>query len=142
MYGTAPALPQIMGEQRNRRAKVAVSGVLATAIDLVTLVLLVEIVGVPVTLAVFFAAGAGALGGFLVNKYWAFGDFSPLRLSQVALFGGVALGSALGVASAVQLFSVVCGANYLLAKGVGAALVFVCWSYPLQSRVVFRIYAS
>lgn len=127
-----------MSKHKNRQAKVAASGVLATAIDLLVLVVLVEIVKIPVVIAAFMAAGAGALGSFLVNKYWAFGDYSPLRLAQILLFGGVALGSALGVALVVQVVSVFLGVNYLVAKAIGACLVFVFWSYPLQSRVVFN----
>jgi len=97
----------------------------------------VEFIALPVALAAFLAVAAGAAGSFLVNKYWAFGDNSPLRFSQAALFAGVALGSALGVGISVHIVSVWLGASYLFAKGVGAVLVFFLWSYPLQSRVVF-----
>lgn len=121
-----------------RVLKVGCSGILATLVDLFVLVTLVELFGVSVVIAVFIAASSGAAAGFLVNKYWAFGDAAPLTLLQVASFAGVALGSAFGVSAIVHLLTLHLGLPYLLAKGIGACVLFAFWSYPAQSRVVFR----
>ena len=117
--------------------KVGCSGALATLVDLFMLLTMVELFGVPVVTAVFIAACSGAISSFVVNKYWAFGDKAPISLVQVLTFIGVALGSAFGVSAVVQVLSVGLGVPYLLAKGVGALLLFAFWTYPVQSRVVF-----
>ena len=117
--------------------KVGCSGALATIVDLVILLTLVELFAVPVVISVFMAATSGAVSSFVVNKYWAFGDRAPVTFVQVASFACVALGSAFGVSAVVQVLSVQLGLPYLLAKGIGALLLFAFWTYPVQSRVVF-----
>jgi putative flippase GtrA len=126
-----------MTSKHKRVLKVGASGVIAALVDLVVLLVLVELLAVPVVTAVFLGASSGAVASFLVNKYWAFGDKAPISILQLLSFAGVALGSAFGVAAVVQLLSVQWGLPYLLAKGVGALLVFAFWSYPVQSRFVF-----
>ncbi len=126
-----------MSTRKKRILRVGASGVLALVIDLSFLLVLVEGLRLAVPLAAFIAAIAGALASFLINKFWAFRDASPLRLAQVASFAFVAGGSALAVATSLHLFIVLLGMHYLLAKAMAAALVFGGWSYPLQSRVVF-----
>ena len=74
---------------------------------------------------------------FVVNKFWAFADPSPLRLSQVTGFAVVAVGSAFLVAGCVHVFAIFAGLAYLWAKTLGSAVVFACWSYPAQARFVF-----
>jgi putative flippase GtrA len=127
-----------MSTRAKRIARVAASGLLATAIDVGALLLLVEGLHCPVAVAAFLAAMLGAVASFAVNKFWAFRDPSPVRLSQLSGFAMVAVGSALGVGLCVQLLAVGMGLPYLLAKGIAAVLVFATWSYPVQSRVVFR----
>lgn len=105
--------------------------------DLAVLLTLVELMAVPVVPAAFTSALSGAVASYLVNKFWAFKDPSPVRLLQVAFFVCVALGSAFAVASCVHVLSVRLGLPYLVAKAIGAACVFLCWSYPVQSRIVF-----
>jgi putative flippase GtrA len=128
-----------MSPRHKRILKVGCSGVIATAIDFVMLLILVELFELRVVLAVFLAASSGAMASFVVNKFWAFGDASRISLPQVASFIGVALGSAFGVSLVVQVLSVHLGLPYLLAKSIGAVLLFAGWTYPVQSRVVFPI---
>ncbi len=118
--------------------RVGFSGVLASATDVVLLLVLVEVLLLPVALAAFAAASCGAIASFLVNKFWAFRDPRPLCLPQLLGFAVVALGSAIGTALCVQLLSVGLGLPYLLAKAIGAVVLFLAWSYPVQSRLVFR----
>lgn len=127
-----------MTARSKRVLKVGCSGVVATFVDLTVLLALVELFHVSVVFAVFVAATSGAVSSFLVNKYWAFGDKAPISAVQVLSFAGVALGSAFGVSAVVQVLSVQLGLPYLIAKGVGALLLFAFWTYPVQSRVVFK----
>ncbi len=129
---------QSMTARGKRVMKVGCSGALAAVVDVSVLLALVELFGVSVVIAVFIAASSGAVASFIVNKYWAFGDKAPITVLQVSTFVGVALGSAFGVSAVVQLLSVQLGLPYLLAKGIGALVLFAFWTYPVQSRVVFR----
>lgn len=113
-------------------------GAVATAIDVTTLVLLVEQLGAPIAGAAFAASTAGAAACFAMNKYVAFRDRSPLSIRQVARFGMVSVATALLMAFAMQLVAVDLRVPYLAAKIVCAAVVFVVWTYPAQRRLVFR----
>ena len=115
----------------------SLGGLIATAIDVTVLVALVEH-GVPVVIAAFFAAGAGAVAGFVTSKYVAFRDRTPVSAHQLAAFGFVAVGTACWMALGMAIFAVALHVPYLLAKAICAALVFAAWSYPVQRNVVFR----
>jgi putative flippase GtrA len=112
-------------------------GVVATGLDLAVLVTLVRF-HVPVPLASFVAALAGAAAQFAFNKVVAFRDRSPFALGQLARFHGVAVVSALLLAGAMKVVSVELGVPVVVAKLACAALVFAVWSYPAQRRLVFR----
>ena len=112
-------------------------GVLGTAVDVVVLAALVER-GAAIAPSAFAGSVAGAGVSFVISKYVAFGDRSPVRLRQVAAFGLVGATTALLTAIAMQLAAVVMGVPYLLAKALCAAGLFVLWSYPAQRRLVFR----
>ena len=131
-----------MPDVTKRMIRVGVSGVVATSIDVATLIFLVEVVGCHVTLAAFLAAALGGVSNFLINKYWAFRDGSPIDLRQVSVYAFVSLITAAFVAAAVHLLAVVMVLPYLLAKAIAAALVFVVWTYPAQARLVFPMAAA
>ena len=111
-------------------------GVVATLFDISALVLLVES-GVSVPVAAFFAAGAGAAMNFVLNKYIAFRDRSPITLQQVVRFGGVAVTTAVLMAVMMNIVAVEMGVQYMLAKLICAVLVFIVWTYPAQKTLVF-----
>ena len=113
------------------------SGACATAVDVATLVLLVEH-GTPVPLAAFFGCVAGAAVCFTMNKYIAFRDRSRVTWQQLGRFGIVAVAAALLMALAMEIVAVKLGVPYLLAKVVCSVFVFVAWTYPAQRRIVFR----
>lgn len=113
-----------------------VGGVAATAVDVGTLVLLVEH-GTPVALAAFFAATAGAVVCFTLNKHIAFRDRTPVSRQQLGRFGIVAVATALLMALAMEIFAVKLRVPYLLAKVICSAVVFAVWTYPAQRRLVF-----
>jgi putative flippase GtrA len=117
--------------------RVGVSGVVATGIDIAALVLLVEALRSHVTLAAFLAATLGGVSNFLINKYWAFRERSPIDLRQVTVYSFVSLITAAFVAVAVHMLAVVMPLPYLWAKAIAALLVFVVWTYPAQSKLVF-----
>ena len=113
-----------------------IAGTLGTGLDLVLLVLLVGH-HVPIPLATFMAALAGAATNFTINKYIAFRDRSPISLAQVARFHFVALVAALLMAAAMKIATANLGVPVVAAKLACAAIVFAIWSYPAQRRLVF-----
>jgi putative flippase GtrA len=112
-------------------------GALGSGLDVSVLVLMVEH-GTRVPVAAFCGAAAGAVMNFVLNKYFAFRDRSPLNGRQIARFALVALATAVLMALAMQLVAVKLGVPYLLAKLLCAATVFAVWTYPAQRRIVFR----
>jgi putative flippase GtrA len=120
-----------------RILKTGLAGIAGTLIDIIALIVLVEVAGVAVGWAAFLAASAGAVVVFTLSKLWAFRDRSPLAARQVGAFAFVSLVNATFMAFAVHLMAIVMGMAYLIAKGLSAVLVFACWSYPAQSRIVF-----
>ena len=125
------------GSRWGESARAAVSSGIATGVDVLLLIALVEVGSVFVSLAAFLAALAGGVTNFVLNKVWAFKDGSPWSVSQVGRYALVSLVNAALVAGAVHLFAVVAGLAYLLAKALAAVLVFVAWSYPAQAKFVF-----
>lgn len=113
-----------------------VGGVAATALDVGVLVLLVAH-HLAIPLAAFIAALAGAAVNFLVNKYIAFRDRSPINLAQLLRFNVVVVVAALLMAAAMKIVAVRLGIPVVIAKLVCAAIVFATWTYPTQRRFVF-----
>ena len=112
-------------------------GAVAAVFDVATLILLVEH-GTPVAPAAFISAGVGAVVCFVMNKHVAFRDRTPITWQQLGRFGSVAVATALLMALAMQVIAVALGVQYVVAKLVCSALIFVAWTYPAQRRLVFR----
>lgn len=129
------------GMQLRQMCAAGVGGAAATAVDVGTLVLLVEH-GTPIPLAAFVAAAAGAVVCFTLNKYIAFRDRTPVTWQQVGRFGFVAVATALLMALAMEVFAVKLRVPYLVAKVICSALVFLAWTYPAQRRLVFLARSS
>jgi putative flippase GtrA len=130
------SFPRHLHRRLGPAAGAAIGGLAGTAIDVVVLAALLNR-GIPVALAAFVGAIAGAGLCFVANKYVAFRDRSRADLRQVLAFAGVALGSAILMAGAMHLACDRAHLPYLTAKVVCAAVIFVCWSYPAQRRLVF-----
>jgi putative flippase GtrA len=113
-----------------------IAGACGTGLDLGVLVLLVGL-HLPIPLATFVAALAGAATNFTLGKYVAFRDRSPLSLGQVARFDLVAVVAALLMAAAMRIATANLGVPVVAAKLVCAAIVFAIWTYPAQRRLVF-----
>jgi putative flippase GtrA len=125
-----------MSERQRRVLGASVGGLTSTTVDIIVLTILVES-GMSVALAAFLGAAAGAAICFLLNKYIAFRDHRPIDVRQVAMFTGVAFGTALFMALSMHVACVHGHMPYLAAKVVCGLAVFACWSYPIQRRFVF-----
>ncbi len=110
---------------------------MGTAADVGVLALLVEH-GVRIPIAAFCGATMGGVVNFVINKYIAFRDPTPITGAQLSRFALVALATSLIMAALMELVAVRIGVPYLIAKLICAALVFAVWTYPAQRRLVFR----
>lgn len=114
----------------------SLGGVVATSVDIGVLSLLVAVVHASIPVAAFAGAASGATLCFLINRR-VFGDRRRITAAQVLRFAAVSLATAVLMAGAMQLVAVRLAVPYLLAKVICAAVVFICWSYPAQRRLVF-----
>ncbi|MEZ4367611.1 MAG: GtrA family protein [Kofleriaceae bacterium] len=121
--------------RRRRLLGAAVGGVAATGFDVVVLTVLIT-TGAPVAAAAFVGALAGATVCFAINRR-TLGGARTASLAMVVRFAAVSLASAVLMAGAMEVATARLALPYLTAKLVCAVVVFVCWSYPAQRRLVF-----
>lgn len=113
----------------------AAVGGLATVVDLVLLVLLVEWVGLQPIQANLPALAAGLAVQFFGNKYFAFGDRSRALLRQGSLFILVEAGALLLNAASFHLVMSVTESPYTLARVACSSAVYMAYSFPLWGRI-------
>lgn len=116
-------------------SKSAIVGVVATLVDVLTLTLLVNVLGVGAATANLPALSLGLVVQFFGNKYFAFNDRSRDFLRQGALFGVVEVGAFLLNLLAFHLLAVVAGLPVQIARLIGSAGVYFGFSYPLWHRI-------
>lgn len=129
-------IPVLVSKTREMSAA-ALGGIAATATDVVALMALIAM-GVAIPVSAFLGASFGAVVCFLINKHIAFKDKTPLSVDQLVRFGFVALTNACALALLMRVFAVELNVPVLPAKLISAAIVFVCWTYPAQRRLVFK----
>lgn len=113
-------------------------GAVGSVFDFVTLFLLVKLTPTSIPLAAFLAAGVGAVVCFMMNKYIAFRDGTPVSIEQIVRFGLVAVATGILTAGMMKIVAVDLHVHVILAKALCAALVFVAWTFPAQRRFVFK----
>ena len=111
---------------------------MGSVFDVVTLLVLVQLTPTSIPLAAFLAAGVGAVVCFLMNKYIAFRDGTPVTVEQVLRFGLVAVATGMLTAGGMKIVAVDLHVPVLLAKALCAAGVFLVWTFPAQKRFVFK----
>lgn len=110
-------------------------GGLATAVDLLALVLLVQAVGLPPAAANVPALLAGVAVQFVGNKWFAFRDPSRRLARQTAQFAVVELGALALNALGFHLLVVATPTPYPVARALASAAVYLGYSYPLWGRI-------
>ena len=101
---------------------------------------------IPLTLiTAVFGQGIGALAGGchwigasvpIGRQVWALDNQPVLNFSSLPGAGGYWLGST--AVPLVIAITEVSGIPYVLARGLSASIVFFVWTFPAQSRFVFR----
>jgi putative flippase GtrA len=121
-----------------RVARSAISGVVASGVDVVTLLALVHVTQMAAGLAAGVGCLAGGVANFALARQWVFGARGNAA-RQLVLYGLLVVGGgALASGAVVQVATVTLGLSVLAAKLAAAILVFFGWNYPISSRLVFR----
>ena len=120
---------------RHQMLRSAACGVAGTIVDFTAMACFVELMRLGYGIAAACASLVGAVVCFALNRYWAFGDASPLRAGQLARFAFIVAGAMLMVATTVHLLAGPLHVAYIAAKAIAAVVVFAIWTYPMQARV-------
>ena len=133
------AVPQAM----LKRLRAAAVSVLATLLDVTTLLLLVRVAHLTAGVAAAIGCLLGGVVNFALARRWVFAARGGSPTRQLALYGVlVVAGSAVLCGGLVGFATATLGAPVVVAKGAAAALVFLGWTYPISARVVFATTAS
>jgi putative flippase GtrA len=115
-----------------------ITSIFSTGVDFVTLLALVERVGLDYKLATFIGTIVGFLTNFTINRFWAFEATSGHLGWQFARVLPVQAGSTGLQTLGVWVFVRFVDLRLSLAKVVVSVLVYLCWNYPMNRFWVFR----
>lgn len=128
------SLATLLQRETVRYALVGVSGLV---VDLVALVLLFEVVGLPLLWANAISFSLAVTNNYLLNRHWTFGRRRQHRSTVTApLFLTAAL-VGLGINELGLLLLTDRGVNYLIAKLLVIGVV-VIWNFSFNSLITFR----
>jgi len=117
--------------------KAQLSSLMATAIDFLVMICLVEVFKLHYTLGVIVGAMAGALTNFLVNRYWSFEVADKPVKQQSFKYLLVWTGSVLLNVSGVHFLTRIFKINYIISKIAVSIIVGLSFNYVLQKKYVF-----
>jgi putative flippase GtrA len=122
--------------------KAQTTAIIATSVDFLVYVALVELFGIWYVVSAALSAASGALFGFLLGRHWCFnaadGHLSTQGIRYIVVSGvSLCLNT-----SGVYLFTDIFGLHYILSKMVIAVLVAVFFNFPLQRYYVFKVSTS
>ena len=122
--------------------KSQVSAMVATAMDFLVLLALVEIFSWHYALGVALGAFAGGVVNFLMNRHWSFATSEKRNRAavffQVKRYAMVWGGSLFWNTALVVVLTELLDWVYIIAKVVVVAGVALAWNYPLHRYWVFR----
>lgn len=119
------------------------AALLATCADFAIMIALVELARLAPPLATVLSAVAGGAVNFALSRAWAFRARHRGTLAgQAARYAVVSLGGALLNGAVLAAVLAVVSAPYVLARVGVSVLVSVLYTYPLHTRVVFRLGAT
>ena len=116
------------------------AAVAATAIDFAVMITLVELLRVSAPAATLLGALAGGVSNFTLSRVWAFAKRHDGSLaSQAWRYAMVCAGGALLNAGAMAVVLAAVATPYALVRVAVSILVSALNTYPLHTRVVFRV---
>lgn len=119
-------------------SKSQISAFIATAIDFICLVVLVEVFNVWYASATAMAALAGAISNFLLGRHWSFMATENHWHAQALRYSLVAIGSLVLNTFGVYALTEMLAIQYLISKVITALVIGVVFNYPLHRYYVFK----
>jgi len=125
-------------------ARHQIAAFLGTAADFLTMIGLVEIVHASPPVATIFSAMAGGVTNFVLSRVWAFRQRHEGSLrSQAIRYAFVSAGGALlNAALLAMILAVTSFIPYPIARAFVAIAVSLLYTYPMHTRIVFRVKAA
>jgi len=114
------------------------SAAIATAIDFLVYIVLVEFFGLWYVFAAAFSAFCGAVSNFLLGRHWTFLAHDDKWHHQAQRYTLIALGSMGLNTGGIYLLTDGMGVQYILSKVIVAIIVAIAFNYPLQRYYVFK----
>ncbi len=118
--------------------KAQIASLLATGVDFLLTILLVQVVGWPSLASSIAGTLCGGITHFLVSRNWVFRAQEQRWSRQLHRYLLVWTGNLLLNGSLFFLLTHYIGINYVLAKIVIAISIAVFYNYTLQKRFVFK----
>jgi putative flippase GtrA len=114
-----------------------VTSLFTTALDFLTLIVMVEVLGLSYVVGTWAGTVVGSLSNFSINKHWSFeAGRSPVG-PQMGRFLLVQAGASGLHTLGVWLLTRFLHVPYLGSKTIVAVVVFLAWNYPLNRVFVF-----
>jgi putative flippase GtrA len=117
--------------------KTQISSLLATLMDFLTTIFLVEVAKLHYVEATVIGAIAGAFTNFFLNKYWSFESGSSGLKHQGLRYFLVWIGSVLLNTLGIYILTGSTGLSYIVSKIIVAIVVGIAFNYTLQRHYVF-----
>ena len=122
--------------------KAQTTAIVATSVDFLVYIALVELLGVWYVLSSAFGAASGAICGFLLGRNWCFnakdGHLSTQGIRYILVSGF----SLILNTSGVYLFTDLLNFHYITSKVFIAIIVAVFFNFPLHKYYVFKTATS
>ena len=113
------------------------SAALATAIDFLVTIILVEFFNVWYVSGVAIGALCGAISNFLLGRHWSYGASNRNWQHQLTRYSLVSGGSLILNTTGVYLLTDGLEIQYLVSKILIAILITISFNYPLHRYFVF-----
>jgi putative flippase GtrA len=121
-------------------ARHQITAALGTTADFGTMVALVELGHLSPPVATILSAIAGGVVNFSLSRVWAYRERHGGSLaSQAARYAVGSLGGALLNATLLALFLRLAAVPYPAARAIIAIAISVLYTYPVHTRLVFRV---
>lgn len=118
--------------------KAQASSLIATAVDFLTTILLVEVFAVWYLPASVTGTITGGVANFMVNRVWVFEATDERTTPQAIKYFVVWAGNLALNAGGLYLMTTYSGFSYLVSKILVSAAVGFSYNYVLQKKFVFR----
>ncbi len=120
-----------------QQARMLLTGVAATLVDVTTLMALAVVGWIPIGLAAVTGAFAGGAANFFMIRRWVFA-VRGAWLKQFVLYNLCVVAAGALLCGGIVHVAVHAGLAVVAAKGIASIVTLIVWNYPVSAHVVFR----